>query len=303
MISLQESSVLIVGLARNCERHLPDSIANLIESFSSAKILKFLVVESDSEDRTEEFLKHMALEDKNFHYTSLGHLQEQHQKRTERLAFCRNYYLGLIKECSEYQDVDYVVVADLDGVNNKLSAYSVESCWSRIDWDVCAANQDGPYYDIWALRHPLWSPNNCWKLAEFLMAHGQGRFESIFSAVYGRMVRVQPDAEWIEVESAFGGLAIYRTKALENVSYAGLTPSGEEICEHVSLHQQIREKGGRIFINPKMLNASVVEHARNASGLGLVRFWFRCQLRGTLRYLRILPYLKRARSSLKGFSA
>lgn len=301
MISLHESSVLIVGLARNCEKQLTESTAKLIEAFSSAKIVKFLIVESDSADGTADILQRMALENKNFNYASLGHLQEQYPKRTDRIALCRNYYLKLIEDCAEYPDVDYVVIADLDGVNGKLSADSVASCWSRTDWDVCAANQDGPYYDIWALRHPLWSPNDCWKQAEFLMSQGVSRFKSIYSAVYSRMIKIPPHADWIEVKSAFGGLAVYRKTVLKNVSYAGLSPNGEEFCEHVSLHQQIREKGGRIYINPKMINAGVVEHARNASGLGLMRFWFRCQLRDFADYLRIAPHLKQVRTAFKDF--
>ena len=300
MTCLHESSVLIVGLARNCEKQLTESVTKLRESFSSARMLRFIIVESDSADGTQDVLKRLAVENKNFNYVSLGHLQEQYPKRTDRITFCRNHYLKLIKNCSEYQDVDYVVIADLDGVNDKLSSDSVATCWSRTDWDVCTANQDGPYYDIWALRHPLWSPNDCWKQADFLKSQGAGRFKSIFSAVYSRMIRIEPRSEWIEVESAFGGIAIYRKTVLQNVGYVGLTPNGEEFCEHVSLHQQIRQNGGRIFINPRMINAAVVEHARNATGLGLVRFWFRCQLRDIAEYLRILPFLKQARTALMG---
>ena len=301
MIPLHESSVLIVGLARDCERQLSGSIAIIRESFSSARLLRFLIVESDSTDGTQEVLKRLAQENKNFNYASLGHLQEQYPKRTDRIAFCRNHYLKLIENCSEYQDVDYVVIADLDGVNNKLSSDAVATCWSRTDWDVCTANQDGPYYDIWALRHPLWSPNDCWKQADFLKSQGAGRFKSIFSAVYSRMIRIELCSGWIEVESAFGGLGIYRKTVLQNVGYVGLTPNGEEYCEHVSLHQQIRQNGGRILINPRMTNAAVVEHVRNTTGLGLVRFWFRCQLQDLAERLRILSYLKQARSTLRGF--
>ena len=209
--------------------------------------------------------------------------------------------LKLIDDYSEYEDVDFVVVADLDGVNSRLTSDVVASCWSRTNWDVCTANQNGPYYDVWALRHPLWSPNDCWVHAEFLMSCGVSRFRSISSAVYSRMIRLLPNSEWIEVESSFGGLAIYRKIVLNDVSYNGINHIGEECCEHVSLHAQIREKGGRIFINPGMLNSDVVGHAVNATGFGLVCFWLRCQLRSVPSYLRILSFLKRVRVFLKSF--
>lgn len=128
MISLHESLVLIVGLARDCESQISRSITKLRESFSSAKTLKFLIIESDSSDDTNDVLKRLSLENDNFNYISLGHLQEKYPKRTERIAFCRNYYLKLIEDCSEYHNVDYVVIADLDGVNDKLSKDSVVIC-------------------------------------------------------------------------------------------------------------------------------------------------------------------------------
>lgn len=303
MNSPHNSTFLIAGVARNCEKNIASSVERLSEAFRSSRHLEWLVVESDSSDRTLDVLHRLASKNKNFNYVSLGCLRDQYPKRTERIAFCRNHYLNQINRCIDYKDIDYVVIADLDGVNAKVSSDAVNSCWARTDWDVCTANQDGPYYDIWALRHPLWSPNDCWKQAEFSMRHGVTRFKSISSAVYSRMIKVPSHADWIEVDSAFGGFAIYRKTAVENVSYAGLTSDGEEFCEHVSLHQQIREQGGRIFLNPKMLNGGVVDHARNASGLGLVNFWFRCQFRGLAGYLGVLAYLKQARTAIRGFRA
>jgi hypothetical protein len=57
-----------------------------------------------------------------------------------------------------------------------------------------------------------------------------------------------------EVDSAFGGLAIYRRHALKDVRYIGLNDDGSEVCEHVTLNKQIKEKGCKIYINPKMIN-------------------------------------------------
>ena len=40
-------------------------------------------------------------------------------------------------------------------------------------------------------------------------------------AIYSKMVRIPRDREWIEVDSAFGGLAIYRKAVLTGASYRG----------------------------------------------------------------------------------
>jgi hypothetical protein len=296
MIRLEDASFLVVGLARNCEELLEQNIIRIEDAFISAKRLHVLIVESDSADKSVEVLQRLASEKQTVGYVSLGHLSDRFPKRTERIAYCRNHYLELINQSPEYCNVDYVVVADMDGVNARLSSAAVKSCWFRTDWDACTASQAGPYYDIWALRHHLWSPNDCGQQARFFLSVGLSQFKSVASSIYIRMIRIPPQSEWIEVESAFGGLAIYRREILQAVRYVGLTADGEEVCEHVSLHEQIRSKGGRIFINPSLVNSSTVVHARYASSLGLVRFWIRCQLRDLAHRMKVMPHLKKARA-------
>lgn len=304
MINLKKGSFLIVGLARNCEKLLPQSIRKLENAFLNAKKVEFLIIESDSSDNSVKVLYQLSIINKNFKYISLGNLRKQYSKRTERIAYCRNFYLKIIKESSEYRDIDYIVVADMDGVNSKINNTSIRSCWDRKNWDVCTANQLGPYYDIWALRHHIWSPNDCWKQSSFLLSMGLSNFQSVFASVLSRMIRISPESEWIEVDSAFGGLAIYRKEVLlfQSVFYIGLTEEGEEVCEHVYLHKKIREEGGKIFICPAMINAGLVEHARYATSFGLFNFWVRCQLRNLMYGMKLMPYLKKALIFMKASS-
>lgn len=291
MIPLGEASILVVGLARDCEEHLSESIECLAKAFGASKAIKFLIIESDSSDETVNHLSYEATIRPGFRYESLGNLRQKLPLRTERIAFCRNSYLNLIRESRDYCNVDYVVVADLDGVNSSISASAVTSCWSRGDWDVCTANQFGNYYDIWALRHPLWSPNDCWAQSRFLMASGSSRFNAIFSSVLIRMINIDPSDNWISVKSAFGGLAIYRKCVLDGGGlYEGLNESGVEVCEHVSLHEHICSMGGKIFINPRMTNTSPSEHVRCLRGIGLMILWAKCFTKDLLLKLR-LPVL------------
>jgi hypothetical protein len=278
MPALEDSSVLIVGLARNCEKKLFHSISKLSIAFKSAKSVAFLIIESDSSDATTDVLSQLASSYSSFKYVTLGSLLERYSLRTERIAFCRNYYLKLIKISPEYHDVDYVAIADLDGVNDHLLPSSVATCWTRSNWDVCTANQYGPYYDIYALRHSLWSPIDCSEQAKMLQSLGVKRFTYNYVSILSKMIRIPSDHDWIKVDSAFGGLAIYRKLMLENVRYDGLNENGLEVCEHVSLHTQIRSNGGRIYINPGLINAYVVDHARSATLLGLFAYWCRCQV-------------------------
>lgn len=273
---------LVVGLVRNCERNLKSDIYTFEQALKTAESVAFLLIESDSDDESLSVLHDFNQDKKNVSFISLGVLRDKYPVRTERIAFCRNRYLQEIKDNPIYNDIDYVIIADFDGINNKLTETSIKSCFKGKDWDVCCANQDGAYYDVWALRHNAWSPNDCNAQQRFLEAHGSGRFRSFLAAVLSRMLTISKTSEWIQVESAFGGCAIYRREVLLNAAYSGLTPEGDEVCEHVDFHRQIREAGGRIFINPEFINAGQVWHSRKAYGLGLVKFWLRTNARDLL---------------------
>ena len=165
---LKKLTLAIVGLARNCEQTIRADIQRLKASAQNAKSIVWLIVESDSSDNTIAELEILQSEIENFQFASLGNLSETIPKHTDRISHCRNYYADKIRIDHRFSNIDYVVVADLDGLNNKLNQTSFESCWERTDWDMCAANQDGPYYDIWALRHKEWCPEDCWAQYKFL---------------------------------------------------------------------------------------------------------------------------------------
>jgi len=284
MIPLGKASFLIVGLARDCKDTFLPSFICLSTSFSMARKVSFLIIESDSSDGTQNMLHEFSSREQNLDFLTLGNLAERFPSRTERIAFCRNCYLSTIRNSPKYDDIDFVVVADFDGVNSNLTPHAVASCWDRSDWDVCTANQDGPYYDIWALRHFLWSPNDCWLQSRFLEINGQSKFHSIYSSVVSRMICIPPDSEWIEVESAFGGLAIYKKDVILSAHYSGRDQNGLDICEHISLHSLIRQGTGNIFINPRLINYSgSIEHAKYFGLLGVLRLWFRCTIIDALK--------------------
>ena len=105
--------------------------------------------------------------DPNFRFKSVSE-ENVNTSRFPAMARARNVYLEELLTNTAYSKFNYVVVADFNNLNNLINAEAIESCFKRDDWDVCCANQDGPYYDIWALRHHLWSPNDCWQELEFL---------------------------------------------------------------------------------------------------------------------------------------
>ena len=260
---LLRKKILVTGLTRNNGANIRNEILHLNEILQNFTNLHWLVIESDSNDNTAAELHALTLIVENFNFISLGNLITDIPLRTARISHCRNTYLNEIKKNEAYANLDYVIVVDLDGMNDLLTEESVLSCWDNDNWDVCGANQRGPYYDIWALRHDVWSPNDCWELEKFLEKYNLGQEKSLFGAVYSRMLEIPESSTWIEVDSAFGGIAIYRADAIRNARYIGLDQSGGEICEHVGFHKTIRDNGFKIFINPKFINAAYTEHTQH----------------------------------------
>ena len=228
--SLSSSKVLIVGLTRNCEDVIEREVLKINSAFSEAKSINWLVIESDSDDGTLTKLKNLSKND-NFEFITLGKLQNQYPMRVERISKCRNVYLEKLRTDTKYNDIDYVVVADLDGVNSELTATAVKSCWQLTEeWDACFANQSRAYYDIWALRHKVWSPNDCWQTYNFLCSNGVNKLSALEAAAYSRCININRNAPPIKVDSAFGGLGIYKKDAIFSSTYTGLNENKEEIC-------------------------------------------------------------------------
>jgi len=255
------SSALIVGVVRNVESSIRIDVERLRSAFSNFNKIEFFVVESNSNDDSIEVLGELASEQSDFSFKTIADPKDTH--RTTSLASARNEYLNFLMQIPDRNKPDYVVVADFNNLNKLLTRESVATCWENDEWDVCTANQAGNYYDIWALRHEFWSPNDCWSYFNFLVDLGIRKDRAYSIAINSRMIRLRPNHKWVEVDSAFGGLAIYKTVSLLGAAYTGQLDSGDAVCEHVPLHNQIRNNGFKIFINPGLINFQYTDHSKN----------------------------------------
>ena len=255
-----DSSIIVVGTLRNAEKYLEGNFKRLERSLEEFKKVTYYFVESDSNDRTVAILDSIQSQTPNFSFLSLGNLSSTIRLRTERIAFCRNEYVNKIEK-DEY-DSDYVLVVDLDAIDFILTKAAVESCWERNDWDVVSANQESRYFDIWALRHPVWCPRD-WKIEyQEYVTEGMKPSKALKKSLYSKMINIDPMSPWIQVESAFGGLAIYKTSFFVGNRYIGISSLGVEVCEHVSFHSFTKISKSRFFINPKLINEGESSHVQ-----------------------------------------
>ena len=253
--------ILIVGVVRNSEKSIAKEIQRLKNAFENlGEKLSFYIVESDSMDNTVDVLKQIKNSNSNFDFISLGTLEGIYPNRVKRLKFCRDYYVKEIRK-RNLSNIDLVVVADLDGINSKLKSDSFKF-FEEVDfeWDGLFANQKGPYYDIAALRHPFWSPNDCFQSANWWSKY-DGKYHAAIREVFQRMIKLHPSSEKIRVESAFGGLALYRPWVFNKskYSYGGGLENPE--IDHVIFNKKITSLDGKLFIIPGMINGGWNNHS------------------------------------------
>jgi len=253
--SIKNSTVLLAGPVRNVAAIIEQEALLLRDCLSSFKEVHTLIIESDSEDETVIILEKLKNSEKNFDFISLGKLSNELLKRTERIARARNQVIEQVQFNPTYSTVDYIVMADMDGMNQLLTSQKINQCWLvDEDWDVVTANQVEAYYDIWTLRKADWCDVDCWAQKDRLQDL-IGEPAAINLAITARQSPLSPSLGMIEVDSAFGGLGIYKRKAFLAGQYAGLDAKGCEVSDHVPFHKQLREKNFHIYINCALINS------------------------------------------------
>ena len=103
--------------------------------------------------------------------------------------------------------------------------------------------------------------------------------------IFSRQKVISAQSEWIGVDSAFGGLAIYTASAFALGRYSGRDSRGKVVCEHVIFNMRLRRSGMAVFINPKLIN-SQGNHLR-----GIVRR-VRFAIKYTLSFLAPKLFMK-----------
>ena len=249
------ASCNIVAIARNAMPALVDTlerIEQVADGFRGAANSVF-VFENDSSDGTPQVLGAWGAKQ------NINRLwrETRHEKwgvpdarnefagpRTERLARARNICLDWARQ-REYRE--YTIVIDVD----PAKGFDVNGIFNSIAWlnetgshhgrraGAMAAyslyritNEDGTvgiaHYDAWAARLNFWRDRK----AE---PGGMAWFSTLLPPV---------GSPPIPMNSAFGGICVYRTAAFLSGGYSG------EDCEHVPHHRRRQLAGWQLYLNP-----------------------------------------------------
>jgi len=225
----EKSTVVIAGLCRNTPKFLflKSYLCHIGSLFKDYRIVLY---ENDSTDDTLSNLLKWELNDHKVKIITEKlnwppNEQDHSLGRRKRMAYYRNKLL----HWTILYKTDYIIMLDTD------ISYSYEGILNTIGYnlDVCGSNglfyrnENGPqrlYFDSWAYRDI-----------------GK-EYDSKTNLLY-----LNRGEDPYEVDSCFGGMAIYKSNVLDKVFYT------EKDCDHVTLHEQIRNNGYKVWLNPSQI--------------------------------------------------
>jgi len=282
---------LLVGTVRNTSKSVEREMKIIHRAFGGLGELSAYLVESDSSDGTVETLKALQEKYSNFSFISLGKLEKKIHNRIERIRFCRNYYVEYIRKEFTREKWDFIIVADLDGVNSGLSSKAIRSNFETLaKWDAIFPNQRFGYYDLLALRCDNWLNHDFYSEltekmndARITRQSAENSFREWNRAdrirkqvIYDRMKKIRVKENPFKVHSAFGGIAIYKPELFEISNYDVVDGSSRNECEHVSFHLKCERAGKNLLLNPAFVNARFTPY--NVNRIKMIRLF---------RYLRM----------------
>lgn len=259
---LANKQIIIVGLVRNLENILYDNIYSISNIKEYCPKTHFFLYENDSSDKTASILKQCkknitnfefksdTLDLKSFSHETLESLLElKSTERTANLAKHRNICLSYVKD--HFPQSDFTIVMDmdfekfsLDGLLNSFGWFSENYADAFVGTSFELKNLFNTNYknlwnyDCWAYRGSWWED-----LQKYNNSYGYDPM--LWFGFWQLPIGSQP----VQVNSAFGGIGIYKTQQYINVKYEGYD------CEHVCLHKNLYDKypDFKLCINPSQL--------------------------------------------------
>jgi len=271
-----KESIVFGILARNCAKVLSrniDRIENLGSRFSSYNAV---ILENNSTDRTKEVISRwterndrivsiirddisnisdaIQTQDDDFPYPLVS------PKRIGRMVKCRNILLNEIR--SRFQpDIVCIIDSDIYGFDTEGVISAIKNApegWGALfanGTELCRKGLSGSipfpnYYDSYAylpFGADYRDPAFCKFIRRELCRLGYEIYKKL----------VTHDTAYLPVESAFGGIGVYKFECISNLDYetvilSQLADKKICVCEHVPFNSAISAKGYGLYIAREM---------------------------------------------------
>jgi hypothetical protein len=245
--------IIICSTVKNEERNLIKHfkiLDNLVKNFSNSFLI-FVI--SDSNDKSQKLCENYLRKNKGI--VIIKNFNNKHN-RIKKLEVSRNLYLNYIKRNRKINYFDYLIVMDVDKVNNLINFNKIKNSLKKKKWNAIFANQKIFYYDIFALRIKNFIEFNfIEKIKREYFKNNEINLKNLFKENLFKFFFLNKfkKERFIQVKSAFGGFAIYNLKKILKLKYKSLNG---KYCEHVSLNLELDKKYGNLFIDRKLINSS-----------------------------------------------
>jgi hypothetical protein len=261
----KNKSIIFCSIVRDAESVLNRNIQCLHRTGSLFKDYEIFIYENDSIDNTVEILRQNksnklnyiseTRQDKDYVAKIISGEDRWHFNRCNILAECRNKYLTYINNLEK--KFDYICVVDLDvcggwsyiGIAHGIFTLESNDLYAAVtSYGVLAEhsgkinlesipNKNYLMYDTLAFRPKNWKSgihmNSLYVFNNIHLSRGQDPFE---------------------VQSNFGGMAIYKKNHLLNKQYkAKQWQEGFTDPDHVMLNKEIIDSGYKILLDPSMI--------------------------------------------------
>ena len=240
-------NLIICGLSKNCLETSKKNIESLINlnSYSSDLNIQVIIVDSDSNDGTKEFLQEISGNHEFITVLNEDGLERIYDSRIQRISHCRNLCLNVIKNEKFYQSFIYIPMDfDIDHfeiTSPKEFVDLAKEFEKDNDTDAIFPVSYPFYYDIFALRAVGWVTINSQLLASKLKKYLRlGSF--LWNYIFIFRKQWSPEKiknKKIKIISAFGGSGMYKVEKikLQKIEYSFSQKNTDYISEHIFFNE------------------------------------------------------------------
>ena len=249
------------GPVKNCDSNLEKNLNFLINLKKDRRIdlVDIFILEGDSTDNSKIILEKYK-RNSEINLFIKNNLEKKLSNRVERIVYCRNLLLKEIK--NKETSYDFYIPLDLDvELFSKISTNEFIEILTRIqkndDIDALFPFSVPFYYDLAALRSVGWVEEDIWikfnKMAKKLKI---GKIFLRILLIFNKQMKKPKNKKLIQVESAFGGIGLYKLKeGISDLYKYGLTDKAVS-ADHIVFNSNFNKK----YIDPSWTVCAPLEH-------------------------------------------